>query len=119
MANVQPMVASENRLLAALPAAEYRHLRPWLEPVHLPRRQVVEEPGDPVRHAYFARLGLLSLVVVLGDGAGIEVAMVGHEGMVGLPLMLEPTVAPTRVVCQLPCEAVRLNAPAFSELVHS
>ena len=117
MAQAQPRVASENRLLAALPADAYRQLLPRLEPVTLQLRQVIESPGDPVRHAYFPRTGLLSLVVVLADGAGVEVAMVGQEGMLGLPLLLEPPVAPTQVVCQLPCEVVRLGASAFREMV--
>jgi CRP-like cAMP-binding protein len=119
MVDVEPPGVEANRLLAALPVEEYRSLLPRLKSVHLPLRQVLEEAGDPVTHAYFPRTGMLSLIVVLGDGAGVEVGTVGNEGMVGLPLFLGPPVAPTRAVCQLPSDAVRLDAAAFTALVRS
>jgi CRP-like cAMP-binding protein len=39
--------------------------------------------------------------------------------MVGLPLFLGPAINRTRAVCQLQCEAVRLDASAFTEFVRS
>jgi CRP-like cAMP-binding protein len=119
MRKTPPARIGENQLLAALPTEEYTHLLPRLQPVHLPLKAVIEEPTEPLTHAYFPRTGMLSLIVVLEDGAGVEVATVGNEGMVGLPLFLGPAIARTRAVCQLPCEAVRLDAAAFTELVRS
>jgi len=119
MVHTQPGGAGENRLLAALPVEEYSSLLPRLEPVDLRLMQVLGEPGEPVKHAYFPRVGMLSLIVVLEDGAGVEVTTVGNEGMVGLPLFLGPAVNRTRVVCQLPGEAVRLDASTFTEMTRS
>jgi len=60
---------------------------------------------------------MLGLVFLLEDGAGVEVATIGNEGMVGLPLLLASASTRTWTVCQLPGEALRLEASAFGELV--
>jgi CRP-like cAMP-binding protein len=60
---------------------------------------------------------MLALVVMLEDGAGVEVATIGNEGMAGLPLLLASVSTRTWTVCQLPGEALRLEASAFEELV--
>jgi CRP-like cAMP-binding protein len=113
----QPGVVGENRLLAALPADEYTSLLPRLELVHLPSGQAIEQPGEPVTHAYFPRTGMLVLVAQLDDGAGVGVATIGNEGMVGLPLILASASTRTWTVCKLPGEALRLEASTFEELV--
>jgi CRP-like cAMP-binding protein len=117
LVHIQRTVVGENRLLAALPAGEYISLLPRLESVHLRRGQVIQEPSDSVRYAYFLRTGMLSQAVLLEDGASVEVGTVGNEGMLGLSLFHASAVARTRTVCQLPSEALRLVASAFQELI--
>ena len=51
-----------------LSGAEYAYLEPHLEVVHLQRRQVLYETGDTMRHAYFPRDMVISLVDVMQDG---------------------------------------------------
>lgn len=109
--------AERNRLLAALPATEYQRLTALLEPVPLTFQQVLYEPEETVTHIYFPRKGMLSLLVVLEDGAAVEVAAVGAEGMVGLRLLFGSTLESLRVVCQLPGEAVRIERAAFQSLL--
>ncbi len=43
----------ENRLLAALPRAEYERLLPKLQPIQLPTGRILYETGDTARFAYF------------------------------------------------------------------
>ncbi len=78
----------ENRLLAALPAAEYQRLVPDLEFIDLSLRQVLYNPGEPITHVYFLHRAIASLVCTLEDGSTSEVGLVGNDGMVGLPVIL-------------------------------
>jgi CRP-like cAMP-binding protein len=74
----------ENRLLAALPPTEYERLLPELQPVYLPRKYVIYQPGEPSRHVYFPRSGMVSELVVLEDARTVEVGVIGNEGVVGI-----------------------------------
>ena len=51
-------------------------------PLHL--KQMLHQPGTPIRYVYFPRGGFCSELIVLGDGRMVEVATIGREGVVGL-----------------------------------
>lgn len=106
---VLPLPA-ENRLLAALPHAEYERLVPHLVRVQLTPGKVLFAAGDLVRHAYFPLGGLASLLSSTSDGETVEVAMVGPEGMVGVPIILRVGVAPYTCMIQIAGEGLRLRA---------
>ncbi|MEO8680067.1 MAG: Crp/Fnr family transcriptional regulator [Vicinamibacterales bacterium] len=72
---------SRNLLLDALPVQDYESLRHKLEIISLEPKQVLHNPGEPSAYVYFPRGGFLSMVVVLKNGAMVEVATVGREGM--------------------------------------
>src|SRR3954453_23664387 len=55
-----PQTRPRNRLLAALPAAEWDRLRPCLTRVDLRARQVLQHPHAPVEHAYFVERGAVT-----------------------------------------------------------
>jgi signal transduction histidine kinase len=84
-----------------------------LTPVHLAARQVVQEPGAPVLHAYFPLTAVISLVSTMESGASAEVALVGREGMVGLAGMLGTVEGATTAVVQVPGDAVRVPLPTL------
>jgi CRP-like cAMP-binding protein len=111
--NQASALPERNRLLAALSAAEYQELLPDLEPVDLGLHEVLWAPEVPLTAVYFPRTGMISLLVIMDDGASIEVAAVGNEGIVGLPLFLGATVGGTQAVVQLPGGAARMGAQAF------
>src|SRR5207244_540636 len=90
----------DNRLLAALPREEYERLPPHLEMVRLTPGQILYNVGDTVRHAYFPKGGMLSLLSTTETGRTIEVGMIGNEGMAGLPIILLSGAAPYQVVVQ-------------------
>ncbi|HZH29155.1 MAG TPA: Crp/Fnr family transcriptional regulator [Pyrinomonadaceae bacterium] len=100
----------ENRILAALPHAEYERLSPHLERVHLPQGKVLCEAGDHVRRAYFVTKGMVSLISISEDGRGTEVGMVGNEGMMGLPIILRGGISPYRNMVQITGEALSIKA---------
>jgi len=106
---------NNNRLLAALPREEYERLRPHLERVPLPKGKVIYESGDRVRYAYFLTSGMLSLLSSARDGSTVEVALVGVEGMAGLPAVLRVERSPYRVMAQIRGEALRITARRIRE----
>lgn len=107
----------ENQLLAALPAEEYARLRPHLEHIRLVARDAVIMADTPITHIHFPRTAVLSMVLDLEDGGAVEVATVGNEGMVGLPIFFGADQCPTRTFCQVAGEALRIEAAAFREAV--
>jgi CRP-like cAMP-binding protein len=100
----------KNQLLAALPARDYKRLLPHLEYVSLPFMEVLYESGEPIKHVYFPDDGLISLLVVMKDETPREVALIGNEGMLGIPVVLGMNATPTRALIQMPGSAMRMKA---------
>jgi CRP-like cAMP-binding protein len=83
-ANRPPPAENPNRLLAALPAADYARMLPSLTVVPLKLKTVLHKPGDPIQDVYFPGSGFCSMLTVLEDGAMVEIATIGREGMIGV-----------------------------------
>jgi CRP-like cAMP-binding protein len=77
-----------NRLLAALPSADYARLAASLERVALKLKAPIHKPDEAIEHVYFPCGGFCSVLTVLKDGSMVEVATIGREGMIGLSAML-------------------------------
>ena len=77
----------ENRILAALPPSDRRQLFAVASSVSFPVKTVLFEPGRPIDAVFFPVDGVISLVTPFQDGAMVEVATVGIEGIVGVPLV--------------------------------
>ncbi len=101
---------SQNHLLAALGEDDARVLEPWLELVPLPRGEVLARAGQQFEYAYFPLSGMISVVALMPDGLGAEVATVGNEGMMGLPILFGSGLSPFHVMAQLSGEALRIPA---------
>ena len=102
-----------NHLLAALPAKEYERLLEGLEPVRLTYGQVLDEPGEPMRYAYFPCDCLVSLLTVVEGRRALEVGLVGREGMVGYRLALGFTTSSVRALVQGTGTALRIDSAQF------
>jgi len=99
-----------NRLLAALPDAEYQALLPSLEPVPMPLGMAVYESGAKQGYVYFPTTCIVSLLYVLADGASAEIAITGNEGLVGIALFMGGETTPSRAVVQSAGHGYRLKA---------
>jgi CRP-like cAMP-binding protein len=106
-------MAGTNRLLSLLPKDEYRRLQPQLEGVLLPKGKVLYDMGDVMHHAYFPLSGMVSLLAMTHEGQTVEVAMIGNEGVIGLPIVLHANTAPYRVLVQIPGSACRIRSEEF------
>jgi len=108
-----PHAPFDNHLLAALPREEYARLTPHLKLVQLPAGRALCEVGDHIRHLYFLKDGMASLLSITKDGHSVEVGVIGNEGVVGLSAALGVSAAPYRVIMQLPANALRIGADAL------
>jgi CRP-like cAMP-binding protein len=107
----------DNKLLSFLPREQMDLLAPHMTTRQLPQGQVLLEAGEEFDHVYFPHSGMLSLLVVMRDGKGIEVATVGREGVVGAMAGLGLYKSSVRVVVQLPMAATRIAATHFRKSV--
>jgi CRP-like cAMP-binding protein len=99
-----------NRLLAALPDAEWERVLPHLERVEMPLGKVLYESGDRLAHVYFPTTSIVSLLYVMENGSSAELAVVGYEGIVGISLFMGGNSTPSRAVVQSAGEGFRLKA---------
>ena len=108
---------SGNRLLQALPVAEFEALRPYFEFVELAREAVLAEAGAAMTHVYLPHSGAISLVVGLSDGQTVEVAMVGRDGALGAAAALDGGISLTDAIVLLPGKASILEVTKFRAAV--
>lgn len=106
-----------NMLLAAMVPEEFSALEPDLETVGLEFRQHLYRAGKPIEHAVFVDSGVASMVNEPAPGEIVEVATVGREGMVGLPMFLGEETSPSSVFIQVAGRARRLTAAGFCDAV--
>jgi CRP-like cAMP-binding protein len=110
-----PGVIAKNKLLEALPSQDRRHLLARCTQVELVLADVLIEPGERIRYAFFPTSGYISLITLLDGHAGLEVGLIGDEGMLGMSLMLGVGAAPLRALVQGPGTAWRMDVAAFRQ----
>ncbi|MER7399379.1 Crp/Fnr family transcriptional regulator [Streptomyces sp. NPDC000151] len=122
----------DNRLLAALPKPELERLRSGLEPVEMKLSDVLYRPGERIEALWFPVRGVCSLLAELDgpsapdgpgaepdepgaepEGTSVEVATVGDEGLVGLPVFLGVGTPTERATCQVAGWGLRMDADRF------
>ena len=101
-----------NHLLDALPDVERKALMEHLRPAHLTVKTVLFDPGQPIPFVHFPIDGVISLVTPLADGNIVEVATIGNEGIVGVPLVPGGSLA-VRAISQVGGRTLRIDAGEF------
>jgi CRP-like cAMP-binding protein len=110
-----PHSPNQNRLLAALPTAEFERLLPHLELVPMRLGELLCESGDQLQHAYFPTTAIVSLHYVMQSGASAEVAGVGNEGMLGVSLFMGGQTTLTRAIVQTAGHGYQLRSRLLME----
>lgn len=104
-----------NVILASLPAAEFEELSPSLERVSFATGETLFEVEAAQGRVYFIESGLLSLIATLEDGASIEVAALGREGLAGLVMLLGADAAAHTALAQIGGDALCLRTESARE----
>jgi CRP-like cAMP-binding protein len=110
-----PKERPKNRLLRALPEADFQRLLPDLKTIPTTAKQTFHTHGKPVEYVYFPNGGVASVTAVLSDGTMVETATVGLEGMVGIEAFFgKDALAPGDTMMQVPdTNAEKLSVVAF------
>lgn len=98
---LSPVGRPKNRLLASLPDADFERLRPHLRNTGIKPRQIPHAANEPIADVVFLNGGVASVTTVMQDGAMVEVATIGDEGVVGIDVVLGA------VRCSRRCNATR------------
>jgi hypothetical protein len=106
-------MTAANRLLAALPAKDRSRILASCDEIELASSEVLHEAGTLQRHVYFPTSGFISMVTPLDSCAGLEVVLVGSEGMVGVSVLLGVAVSPLHHLVQGSGTALRMSAASF------
>lgn len=112
-------LAASNHFLAALTPADLQRLEPHMETVELQTGVCLYRAGAALRHAYFPTTAVISLVASMRDGATVEVAVVGNEGVAGVCAFMGSRDNLCSGVVLSGGQAWRLNAAAIAALVQS
>jgi CRP-like cAMP-binding protein len=104
-----------NGLLASLSDEDLLRLGPLLEPVKMPLGMVLYESGVLLTHGWFPTTAIASLLYMTENGASAQIAVVGHEGMVGIPLFMGGGSTPGRAVVQSAGAGYRLPGRVVRE----
>ncbi|HET6598401.1 MAG TPA: Crp/Fnr family transcriptional regulator [Burkholderiaceae bacterium] len=105
----------DNRLLAALPPADYERLVSSLEAVSMELGQALYESGGAQGYVYFPTSSIVSLLYVLENGSSAEIAVTGCDGVVGIALFMGGETTPSRAVVQSAGDGYRLKASVLKE----
>lgn len=100
-------------ILRSLPRKECAQVFSSLEFVRLKLHQVLHEVGETIRSGYFLNDGMASVLTVQPDGKSVEVALIGREGFVGLPVIFGFKTSGLRVVTQADATAYRIDRDAL------
>lgn len=106
-----------NRLLKALSADDFALVQPHLRPMQTEMRQTMIIPHEPVTQLFFPEVGYVSVVADKENG-GIEVGIIGREGLVGAsPVLLHSGTSPYHEFVQCPGAVLVIDATDFCAAV--
>ena len=108
-----------NRILVALPDAEYENLRPLLSVVDLPRHASLYEPGQRLEYVYFPNRSLISLMIVTRENKTVGIGAVGSEGLIGIPALVGLSRTLHRAMIQIAGDGFRSRVDDLRNLLPS
>jgi len=104
---------ASNQLLALLPGEDRKRLLARCERIELVESDVLCERGQRTDHVYFPVEGYISLITLVDRRDGLEVGLVGAEGMLGTSLALGVEISSQQALVQGPGFAMRIGAAGF------
>jgi CRP-like cAMP-binding protein len=99
-----------NRILAALSSDDYFRLQGQLEFSQLALGEVLYNAGARQRYIHFPTSSIVSLDFSTVDGFSAQLAIVGNDGLVGVPMILGGKTTTHRAIVQSAGSAFRLRA---------
>ncbi len=110
---MEPTTRVGNRLLAALPPADFDLLAPHLRKVSLERDAVLVRSGDQIEQIYFPESGTIAFIMGMPNGQTVATAVIGNEGAVGILTALGPSSSPITAVVRVAGTALQISPARF------
>ncbi len=90
-------------------------LAPSLQTIPLVMNDVLHEADEVAFFVFFPTKSVISMLTVLASGEAVEVATIGNEGMADISAFFGLRTSPTRLLVQVPGEAIRMTRDAFDQ----
>ena len=102
-----------NRLLELLPAADLDSVMPLLQRRAYSLNEIIVRRDRPMTHVFFPTTLNASVITQMDSGESIESGVIGNEGFIGIPVLLDAETTPNEVICQGEGEALVLRVADF------
>lgn len=102
-----------NSLLQSLTIKDRQHLLSNSEEVELTFGNTIHEPGQLIQHVYFPTASFISLIMAIDGNGGLEVGLIGNEGMCGSAAILGVNISSFQSIVQGAGPAIRMTLPLF------
>jgi CRP-like cAMP-binding protein len=109
----------ENHLLSHLSTEDLLLLQPNLKRVDLPLRKQLEQANKPIHQIYFLESGFASVVADGAGDRGIEVGLIGREGMTGLPILMGTDRSPHETFIRSAGAGLRISAGSLRKAMET
>ena len=106
-----------NRLLAGFSRMERDQLIDRGERLRIPVGEVICEPGQPSRYVVFPITGIYSAVISFANRSVVETAMIGNEGIAGIPAIFNMRFTPIRIVARTEGDALRVAVSDVQDIL--
>lgn len=106
-----------NSILQCLGPDLLSRLRPYLRRVQVKRGQILQESHRPLEWVYFIERGMAVLMARTKRDGQVGVAIIGHAGLVGIPIVLGTMRSPHHCVMEVEGEALRIGAETFRRAI--
>ena len=106
-----------NRILSQLSRGDFALLEPHLKIVDLPVRKTLEVRGKRIGRVYFPESGFASVVANGSSRQGIEVGIIGREGMTGMSVVLGADQPPHETFIQVAGTGLSLKATELRKAI--
>jgi len=109
--------SSGNRVLSSLSREDADLIAPGLQKVDLPLRKQLESSNKRIEYVYFIDHGIASVVADGSGRGGIEIGLIGREGVTGLALLMGADRSPHETYMQVAGAGQRMNAASVREVM--
>jgi CRP-like cAMP-binding protein len=106
---------TSNGILTGLSSLDLERIQQLLRPVLMYEGHTLYRCNQTIDTVYFVTGGLLSGVLTAEDGKGVEVGLVGSEGLVGGLEAVTGRTTTTQWMVQIPGKALAMPAEAFRQ----
>jgi CRP-like cAMP-binding protein len=108
---------SENQILSSLSPEDKSLLGPGLQQVDLPLRKQLEGRNKRIGYVYFIAHGIASVVANGSGRGGIEIGIIGREGVTGLAVLMGADRSPYETYMQVAGAGRRISVAALRDAI--